>query len=224
MDNRHLIFVYGTLKRDGGNDAHKRHLGDAKFVGNCSVKGVMVHLGYYPGLVEDSICRVTGEVYEVDAQAIHRMDYYEGTPHNYTRKMVETLYGKAWAYFKNHVNTPLPDGMVCVDRGLWQGGEIDKAPYRQVKDFYENKRWQQPEYRAMAKQPIVDQVPESGAIGAWDDTLKAFVFPDGSVHIPPGVGLTTAVHGSNVVAFPTPTQVKPAPVPPAQVSRGVELM
>lgn len=224
--NKHLIFVYGTLKRVDGNGAHDRHLREATYMGACSIPGVMIHLGVFPGLVHDPYCRVTGEVYEVDSVDIQGIDAYEGTPHHYSRRLVETPFGRAWAYFKNHVNLPLAEGIVCVDRGLWQGGTIDKAPYRQVKDFYQNKRWQQPEYRAMPKQPIVDAVPESGMLGTWDDTRKCFVFPDGTTHTPPGlVHPTKHVRQETDGSFHEVKADNVVPIKPAPATvRGVELM
>ncbi len=158
---KHLIFVYGTLKKTFGGRAHQRYLQDRPMKGVCAVPGVMVHLGGYPGLVEDDVCQSTGEVYEVDAVEIQAMDGYEGVPHNYCRKLVDTPWGRAWAYFKNHVPSPIPDQLVCVDRGVWQGGDNDRAPYRQVRDFYANKRWQQPEYRNMQVQPVVNAAPST---------------------------------------------------------------
>jgi gamma-glutamylcyclotransferase (GGCT)/AIG2-like uncharacterized protein YtfP len=249
LNERHLIFVYGTLKKDGGNGAHTRHLREATYRGACSIPGVMVHLGYYPGLIEDSVCRVTGEVYEVTAQAIQSMDGYEGVPHNYQRRQVDTPWGRAWAYYKNHVTLPLAKNISCVSRGLWTGGLGDKAPYSEVVDFYQNKRYLEPKYRNMEKQPIIDNVPEVGAIGTWDDKRKCFVFPDGSTHTPPGTSLTSGLdllkpgdpavwtwskdHGcwfdqlgnrkdthGNVTPFPKTTPETKKPT----TTRGVELM
>jgi gamma-glutamylcyclotransferase (GGCT)/AIG2-like uncharacterized protein YtfP len=227
MNDKHLIFVYGTLKKVDGNGAQTRHLGDATFMGACSIPGVMVHLGYYPGLVHDPICRVTGEVYEVTTKDIQGMDAYEGTPHNYSRRLVETPFGRSWAYFKNHVNYPMPDNIVCVDRGLWQGGEVDRAPYSKVRDFYQNKRWNEPEYRNMEKKPIVPSTPESGAIGSWDDTRKCFVFPDGSTHSPPGLiadGPTQIRKETDGSLHEVKDNVVQLPVKVIPTTRGVELM
>lgn len=195
MDNgkQQLIFVYGTLKKNGGNNAHATHLGDAIFKGSCSVPGVLVHLGYYPGLVEDKVCRVTGEVYEVTARAIHGMDQYEGTPHHYIRKRIATPWGMAWTYFKNNVpvgeDGHLAKAVSCVASGLWRGGEGDRAPYSEVLDFYQNKRYLEPKFRELAEKLYIDKVPTVGVLGTWDDTEKCFRYPDGSIHRPPGANL-----------------------------------
>jgi gamma-glutamylcyclotransferase (GGCT)/AIG2-like uncharacterized protein YtfP len=166
VNTKHKIFVDGTLKKEHGNNAHNRYLSDATWVGRCCVPGVMVHLGHYPGLVDDKVCWTTGEVYEVDAVAIHQMDQYEGTHNgNYTRKAVKTPFGNAWVYYKNHVPNPLPPNLICVARGLWLGGEKDKASYYDVCDFYKNKRWLEPVWREMPQQGI---------------------YPD-ATHTPPGI-------------------------------------
>jgi gamma-glutamylcyclotransferase (GGCT)/AIG2-like uncharacterized protein YtfP len=215
MSENHKIFVYGTLKKEYGNpDVHKRYLGNAVWLGRCCIPGVMVHLGYYPGLVDDKDCRVTGEVYEVSPVMIQSMDAYEGCPHNYTRRTVDTPFGKAWCYFKNHVGL-LGDAIVCVDRGLWLGGARDKAPYRQVRDFYVNKRWQQPEYRNMKDQPITTMIPESHQpyvqMGIWNDEKRCFEFPDGTTHVPPGANIV--MKDNKMVAIPS--EPKPEVVPEA---------
>lgn len=191
VNTKHKIFVYGTLKKDHGNSAHQRYLKDATWVGRCCIPGVMVHLGYYPGLVDDKVCFTTGEVYEVDAVAIHQMDQYEGCPHNYTRRSVNTPFGNAWAYYKNHVPNPIPPQLVCVARGLWLGGEKDKMSYYDVCDFYKNKRWLEPTWREMQHQAIYpDAIPPHVQMGVWNDVMKRFEFPDGSTHTPPGINAT----------------------------------
>lgn len=219
--DKHLIFVYGTLKKEDGTYAHQRYLSEATFKGKCSIPGLLIHLQVFPGLVHDPICRVTGEVYEVNANAIHGMDIYEGVPHLYRRERVETPWGTAWSYFKNHIQFPIPDALVCVDRGLWTGGEVDRASYAKVKDFFQNRRWNEPEYRAMSKQPIIDVVPSAGMIGTWDDSRQAFVYPDGTQHTPPG--LVHPTKPTNVLPFPVVTVPTPTAAT-ASLIRGVEWM
>jgi gamma-glutamylcyclotransferase (GGCT)/AIG2-like uncharacterized protein YtfP len=160
---RHLLFVYGTLKKEGGTNAHERYLSKATYVGKCSVKGVMLHLSGYPGMVPDNVCRVTGEIYEVQPSDIQNMDRYEGVPHNFVRRLTDTPFGTAWAYYKTYNAISLAENVVCVDRGVWTGrGAEDRVPYRQVKDFWANKRYHEPEERAKPMQPVTyDVIPES---------------------------------------------------------------
>ncbi len=68
-----LLFVYGTLKR--GHHNH-RVLGDADFKGNASMYGRMLHLGGFPGVIDDPYQQVHGELYEVTN--FNRLDMLEG--------------------------------------------------------------------------------------------------------------------------------------------------
>jgi gamma-glutamylcyclotransferase (GGCT)/AIG2-like uncharacterized protein YtfP len=83
----HLIFVYGTLKR-GCRNHH--HLAGQKFVGAArTVPGyTLFDLGGYPGLVAKAADRagVTGEIWSVDAEALRRLDAFEGVPEGLYRR------------------------------------------------------------------------------------------------------------------------------------------
>ena len=86
--NKHLVFVYGTLRR-GGARAMPEVFPGAKFVGRASVRGRLYDLGAYPCLrLDDSDSRVTGEVYEVDDEILDRMDGIEAAD-DYRRRRVE---------------------------------------------------------------------------------------------------------------------------------------
>jgi gamma-glutamylcyclotransferase (GGCT)/AIG2-like uncharacterized protein YtfP len=162
-NKRHLMFVYGTLKREGGNHSvHKRYLAEsAIFVGKCSIPGVLMYLGFYPGLVHHPDCRVTGEVWEVTPASIAEMDGYESVPNNFIRRIVNTPFGQAWCYYKNFKGE-LGDAVVCVDRGYWTGSQNDRMPYHKVVDFFKNRRYNEPEERNREPKIIVPEViPES---------------------------------------------------------------
>jgi gamma-glutamylcyclotransferase (GGCT)/AIG2-like uncharacterized protein YtfP len=73
------VFVYGTLKRGGGNHAHlagQVYLGEARTVAGFT----LYSLGEYPGLVADPADQggVTGELWAVDAGCLARLDLLEG--------------------------------------------------------------------------------------------------------------------------------------------------
>lgn len=73
------IFVYGTLKRGCQNHsqlAGQRFLGDARTTPGYR----LYHLGEYPGMVADPADNqgVTGEVWDVSAGALARLDAFEG--------------------------------------------------------------------------------------------------------------------------------------------------
>lgn len=82
-----LLFVYGTLKRGCSN--HRQMAGQT-FVGLArTVPGYALHdLGGYPGLVSDPADRegVAGEVWQITADALQRLDHFEGVHEGfYTR-------------------------------------------------------------------------------------------------------------------------------------------
>ena len=73
------VFVYGTLKRGGGNH---RHLRGQKFLGPARTgPGVTLYaLGEYPGMVSDpyDTAGVEGELWAVDDACLRRLDLLEG--------------------------------------------------------------------------------------------------------------------------------------------------
>lgn len=87
---RHLLFVYGTLKR--GYRSH--HLLDGQeFVGNASTApGYRLYdSGDYPCLVKDTATdhSIHGELFRVDEACLARLDEYEGAPHLFMRTFIE---------------------------------------------------------------------------------------------------------------------------------------
>jgi gamma-glutamylcyclotransferase (GGCT)/AIG2-like uncharacterized protein YtfP len=99
--NKHLVFVYGTLRRGGAGSMSNR-FPDSKFIAEAVVKGSLYDLGAYPGLLlTESNSTVTGEVYEVDDETLKRLDDFEATS-NYLRKQVDVSLGNSrkvcWTY------------------------------------------------------------------------------------------------------------------------------
>jgi gamma-glutamylcyclotransferase (GGCT)/AIG2-like uncharacterized protein YtfP len=86
--NKHLIFVYGTLRRGGAGAMSIRFPG-SKFIGEAKVSGSLYDLGAYPGLLlNESGSTVVGEVYEVDDDILDELDEFEASS-RYLRKQVE---------------------------------------------------------------------------------------------------------------------------------------
>ena len=80
------IFVYGTLMRGERADSY---LADAGFIGEYCLKDYALYdLGWYPGIRPKKGSCVFGEVYEIDAGMLRRMDAYEGEGHLYHRTPV----------------------------------------------------------------------------------------------------------------------------------------
>lgn len=99
--SKHLVFVYGTLRR-GGERAMPELFPGAKFIGRAQARGSLYDLGPYPGLLLDgSGSPVAGEVYEVDDETLVRLDAFEATSY-YRRERVEVSLGEqsveCWVY------------------------------------------------------------------------------------------------------------------------------
>ena len=99
--NKHLVFVYGTLRRGGAGAMSIRFPG-AKFIAEAKVCGSLYDLGAYPGLlVNGSNSSVSGEVYEVDQETLNKLDEFEASS-RYRRKQVEISLGThrrvCWTY------------------------------------------------------------------------------------------------------------------------------
>ncbi|HEV7473812.1 MAG TPA: gamma-glutamylcyclotransferase family protein [Pyrinomonadaceae bacterium] len=99
--NKHLIFIYGSLRR-GGVGAMSVRFPGSEFVAEAKVSGSLYDLGAYPGLLlNESNSLVTGEVYEVDDELLSKLDEFEASS-NYLRKQVEISIGTqrttGWTY------------------------------------------------------------------------------------------------------------------------------
>lgn len=100
--NKHLVFVYGTLRRDAARSMSIRFPG-AKFIAEAKVSGSLYDLGAHPGLLlDESNSSVTGEVYEVDDEILNKLDEFEASSH-YRRKQCEISPGTGrrricWTY------------------------------------------------------------------------------------------------------------------------------
>lgn len=112
-EGRSRLFVYGTLKR-GHTAADLLRSFGATFVGNARVRGQLVDLGTYPGLVPASGegSWVEGELYDLPgpSTSFESLDAYEGcgpadpAPHEFERRTClvvceDGVRRNAWAYF-----------------------------------------------------------------------------------------------------------------------------
>ena len=99
--NKHLVFVYGTLRR-GGAGAMPVRFPSSRFIAEAKVSGSLYDLGAYPGLLlNESSSLVSGEVYEVDDATLKELDEFEALT-NFWRKQVELSLGAqsrmGWTY------------------------------------------------------------------------------------------------------------------------------
>lgn len=93
-----LLFVYGSLRRGA---RHQDELDGAAFLGTASTAAryALVAHGEYLGLVPGADV-VPGELYEVTAEHLDRLDEFEGCPGYFRRALVILEDGReAQAYF-----------------------------------------------------------------------------------------------------------------------------
>jgi len=88
---RHNVFVYGTLMQGFGNHYV---LGDSFFCGDIDTKYLEFKMyGFYvPAAVQmptDEYKKIRGQLYSVNNNTLKRLDYLEGHPHNYKRRLVQ---------------------------------------------------------------------------------------------------------------------------------------
>lgn len=161
-DSKQAVFVYGTLKH--GMVAHDAYLKGCKYIGGCTIPGVLINFGRYPGLIPHEVCRVTGEIYEVSWDQLLNIDHYESNGQLYDRRQIATPLGMAWTYYKRNPPT-LTDRTLCVLNGVWLGGVADRCSYAELLDFFTNRRWLEPDKRNLPTlQTLVNQgVPNTAA-------------------------------------------------------------
>ncbi|MGB9180354.1 MAG: gamma-glutamylcyclotransferase family protein [Pyrinomonadaceae bacterium] len=107
--NKHLVFVYGTL-RQGGVRAMPQLFPRAKFIAQAKVSGSLYDLGEYPCLLlDESSSLVIGEVYEIDDEILHQLDEIEAAS-AYWRKRTEVSSGnqsmRCWVYAPDSESYP----------------------------------------------------------------------------------------------------------------------
>lgn len=82
MRTSNRLFVYGTLRRDSRNSRFGLFGRQARFLGRARMRGRLVDLGEYPGLIPSGNTDdwVRGEVYALNdpGDTLLRLDEYEG--------------------------------------------------------------------------------------------------------------------------------------------------
>lgn len=115
MPSKSLLFVYGTLKRGLQN---QHFMAGQRFVREAQTlpRYRLYHFGWHPGMVEveDGVA-VQGEIYEMDAEALTKLDEYEGHPEQFLRRpvLLQHFFEQVDAYFFNQA---IPAGTAWADR------------------------------------------------------------------------------------------------------------
>ena len=93
-----MIFVYGTLRSEFGNQYSRLLRSQAELVGPAIVAGSIFRVGNYPGYRPEPAGEVHGELYRLNdpEPMLKTLDDYEGE--EYERIVVEALGRETWIY------------------------------------------------------------------------------------------------------------------------------
>lgn len=114
VGQKHLVFVYGTLRTGYGNNrllVTARRLGDHL----TDPKYTMYNTGRFPYVAEGGKQAITGEVWQVTGDVLRNLDGLEGHPDFYCRKQdISTKWGDAWIYLLDG-----SDNCPIIESGDW---------------------------------------------------------------------------------------------------------
>ena len=93
-----LIAFYGTLRENGGGREESELKKGMEALGNCRIRGKLVDLGSWPGLVEGNGI-VMGDLYEMPSKDFAQLDKHEGD--QFLRRSIRLADPDvdAWVYF-----------------------------------------------------------------------------------------------------------------------------
>lgn len=119
------LFVYGTLRSGGGAAGLLR---GCRLVGTGVVAGTLYDLGAYPALVLDGRGPVEGEVWGCPAEALDRLDEYEGVPDGlYLRVPVVVDGAECWTYAAGPLLEPRLTPERRIPSGRWPPGAGERG-------------------------------------------------------------------------------------------------
>lgn len=146
------VFVYGTLKRDGGRGETLKD-GGAIWTCNTCIYGYMLHRGAFPAVVlEEQGSRICGEMWcNVDADLLNELDHIEGVPNFYHRIPIELGNGCiAWTYVMPW--TELTDKSQIIPSGDWYGKDTFSLTFEQ---WMKNVQGRTPPYKKPSSKPAL---------------------------------------------------------------------
>ncbi|GHV35932.1 hypothetical protein FACS1894187_09690 [Synergistales bacterium] len=116
-------FVYGTLMC--GRSNYKYYLQDSKFVGNAVLSGYSLYdLGSFPGIKENPGDTVKGEIFEISAETLQKLNELEGEGSLYSLKSGKIEFGEkveAIANFYVYLHDVAESGYVNSNSQPWRG-------------------------------------------------------------------------------------------------------
>lgn len=100
MQDKKLLFVYGSLRQGLGNHHFLRDE-NVSYLGNfvTEPEWTMYSLGGFPALVDEGTTAITGELYAVPEAVYASIERLEGYPTFYQRKSLTTPHGEAEVYY-----------------------------------------------------------------------------------------------------------------------------
>jgi gamma-glutamylcyclotransferase (GGCT)/AIG2-like uncharacterized protein YtfP len=117
------FFVYGTLRQGDDNDITRLQPAP-RFIGPARIKGLMAHLGGYPGVTLGGDKDIIGEVYAVSQQLEQRLDAieseYPAQPDEYAKRSISvTVHGQDLPCFVYEINPAYTVGKPSIASGDW---------------------------------------------------------------------------------------------------------
>ena len=121
-----LFFVYGTLRKGDDNDMTRLEPAP-RLVGHARIKGVMHHLGGYPGVTLGGDKDVVGEVYAVSPELEAKLDAieseYPAQADEYAKRDISVVVdGQAMPCCVYEINPAYTVGKPVIASGDWVKG------------------------------------------------------------------------------------------------------
>jgi gamma-glutamylaminecyclotransferase len=119
MEQKHLVFVYGTL-RIGHSNHHLLKEAYCYGIGSTDARYAMYLISGYPYVTSSEVrYPIVGELYAVDDETLKALDSMEGHPRYYERRETAVTvcenHHVAWMYFRD------PQGL------LMQSGDYNEV-------------------------------------------------------------------------------------------------
>lgn len=120
--DKELVFVYGTLRKNHGNN---HYLAGQEFLGvvKAPKRGIMIHLGGFPACnFDEPLHEIEGEIYKIDRTCLAALDRLEGVPDFYSRITLNfPAIGPVWTYAFSKGAVDIERHRQIIPSGVWRG-------------------------------------------------------------------------------------------------------